>query len=105
MNSRMLVCAAAIAALFSMSAFAQTDVDVQVPRNGRAAVPASQANEVFYPPNYFYEAPDDVDGDGLSDLLWFNAEKSKIGYWLSQRVADSASAYVRGPTQDVRRQT
>ena len=56
------------------------------------------------PPNYFYEAPDDVDGDGLSDLLWFNAEKSKIGYWLSSETS-SASAYVRGPTKtfDVKR--
>jgi hypothetical protein len=81
MNVRKLVIAAALAAGFSMPAMAQTDT------GGSTAVtpwPAflQEANEVFRA-DYSYVAPNDVDGDGLSDLLWVNAEKNEVGYWLS----------------------
>jgi hypothetical protein len=38
------------------------------------------ANEIFYPT--YYVAPNDIDGDGLSDLLWFNASASQFAYWI-----------------------
>jgi hypothetical protein len=97
MNLGKLLFAAALAASFSTATFAQSTDDTAVP------VPAKpqflqEANEVFYPPNNLYFAPNDVNGDGVSDLLWFNAEKSQIGYWLTDKTS-STSAYVRGPTK------
>jgi hypothetical protein len=39
------------------------------------------ANEIFYPT--YFVAPNDIDGDGTSDLLWFNASTSQFAYWIS----------------------
>jgi hypothetical protein len=48
-----------------------------------AAAPGflQEAHEIFYS-NYFI-APDDIDGDGISDLLWFNSSTSQFAYWIS----------------------
>jgi hypothetical protein len=46
-----------------------------------APVFLQEAHEVFYPT--YFVAPDDIDGDGESDLLWFNASTSQFAYWIS----------------------
>lgn len=57
-----------------------------------------EANEVFRL-DYSYVAPDDVDGDGLSDLLWYNPARNQVGYWLSEWNYSSTDPYVytQGP--------
>lgn len=40
-----------------------------------------EASEVFYASRY--EAPNDINGDGLSDMLWFNADTNQFGYWIT----------------------
>jgi hypothetical protein len=51
-----------------------------------------EPNEVFY--SDYYVAPNDVDGDGLSDLLWFNAQTSQFAYWISSQ-QDTSHFYAR----------
>ncbi len=50
------------------------------------------ANEIFYPTHYV--APNDIDGDGLSDLIWFNASTSQFAYWISSP-NNAKTSYVR----------
>ena len=97
MNPRKLVAAAALAAAFSSPVLAH-DND----RGSAAVAPwpsfLQEANEVFRL-DYSYVAPDDVDGDGLSDLLWYNATRNQVGYWLSEWNYSSTDPYVyaQGP--------
>lgn len=86
--------AAALAAGFSVPVMAQTNDD------GSTAVtpwPAflQEANEYFRA-DYSYVAPDDVDGDGTSDLLWVDAEKNEVGYWLTVPTYTYPYTYVSG---------
>jgi len=86
--------AAALAAGFSVPVMAQTN------GGGSTAVtpwPAflQEANEVFRA-DYSYVAANDVDGDGLSDLLWVNAEKNEVGYWQSVWGDTSPQPYMAG---------
>lgn len=92
-----LVCAAAMAACFSVPAVAQESVD----DTGLTATEhpfLQEVNEVFHA-DYSYTAPNDVDGDGLSDLLWVNADRGLVGYWLSTWDYSPTPTYVRGPTK------
>lgn len=81
MNLGKLVITAALAVGFSAPLMAQNNGS-----NSTGATPwpkfLQEANEVFRQ-DYSYIAPDDVDGDGLSDLLWYNAETHQVEYWLS----------------------
>ncbi len=54
------------------------------------------ANEVFYPNNYV--APSDIDGDGISDLLWFNNTTSQFAFWITGSTS-SNTGYARGSYQ------
>lgn len=79
MNLRKLVIAVALTAGFAASASAQ-DSGSTPPTPWPSFL--QEANEVFRA-DYSYVAPDDVDGDGISDLLWYNAAKNQVGYWLT----------------------
>ncbi len=50
------------------------------------------ANSTYYPAKY--AVPDDIDGDGTSDLLWFNADTSQFAYWISDP-GNTSSSYKR----------
>jgi hypothetical protein len=93
MNLGKLVIAAALAAGFSVPAMAQTN------DGGSTATPwpafLQEANEYFRA-DYSYVAPDDVDGDGISDLLWVNAEKNEVGYWLTTPTYTYPYTYASG---------
>lgn len=94
MNVRKLVIAAALAAGFSMPVMAQTDSGASTSVTPWPAF-LREANEVFRT-DYSYVAANDVDGDGLSDLLWVNAEKNEVGYWLSVWGDTWPQPYIRG---------
>ncbi|RDI98175.1 VCBS repeat-containing protein [Dyella solisilvae] len=97
MNPGKLFVAAAMAVAFSSPVIARDN------EGGSTTVSPwpsflQEANEVFRP-DYSYVAPDDVDGDGLSDLLWYNAREHKVGYWLSTWTYTYPYTYASGARQ------
>lgn len=96
MNIGKLVFAAAMAACFAVPAVAR-DRDDDTDRQTARHEFLQEANEVFYP-DYSYTAPNDVNGDGLSDMLWYDEDRGLVAYWLSDWNYQTP-AYIHGPAK------